>query len=260
MTQEQECRYLIPGLEKGLNMLLQFSQQRREMTFAELQRLGKLPKATAYRVVQTLEHMGFLQRHPRNNTFSLGINVLRLGFEFIASLDVVQLGQPVIEQLRDRSQCSSHLAIRDGQDVIYVARVSAAEALINEVRVGTRLPVHRTSLGRMLLTDISRDEFDKLYPQVALPCQGSGGPGDRETLWDLVQQDKEQGYVIGESFYHYGISSIVFPIYNREARVEAVTSILVPSDQIPGKDKERLIDEVRQAARRISTLLGAADQ
>ena len=59
------------------------------------------------------------------------MNVLRLGFEYIASLDVAQVGQPVIEQLRDVSQCSSHLAIRDGRDIIYIARVSAAGSRIN---------------------------------------------------------------------------------------------------------------------------------
>ncbi|MGX2009398.1 IclR family transcriptional regulator domain-containing protein, partial [Enterobacter asburiae] len=110
----------------------------------------------------------------RTNTFSLGMNVLRLGFEYIASLDVAQVGQPVIEQLRDTSQCSSHLAIRDGRDIIYIARVSAAGSRINQVSIGTRLPVHCTSLGRMLLTDVSRGEFEQLFPDERLPGNTPG--------------------------------------------------------------------------------------
>lgn len=155
MANDQEVKYLVPGLERGLQLLLAFGEQHRDLTFAELHRLVDMPKATAYRVVQTLEYMGFLERNARANTFSLGMNVLRLGFEYIASLDVAQVGQPVIEQLRDISKCSSHLAIRDGRDIIYIARVSAAGSRINRVSVGTRLPVHCTSLGRMLLTDVS---------------------------------------------------------------------------------------------------------
>ena len=112
MANDQEVKYLVPGLERGLQLLLAFGEQHRDLTFAELHRLVDMPKATAYRVVQTLEYMGFLERNARTNTFSLGMNVLRLGFEYIASLDVAQVGQPVIEQLRDISQCSSHLAIR----------------------------------------------------------------------------------------------------------------------------------------------------
>ncbi|CRG51705.1 IclR family transcriptional regulator [Yersinia wautersii] len=257
MSDEQDCRYLIPGLERGLKLLLAFSEQRRELTFAEMHRLVDMPKATAYRVVQTLEHMGFLERNKRSNTFTLGHKVLRLGFEYVASLDVTQVGQPVIEQLRDSSRCSSHLAIREGQDVIYIARVSAAGSTINQVSVGTRLPVHRTSLGRVLLTSISREEFERLYPDPLLPDCSPGSPGDREALWDMVQQDKARGYVIGESFFRIGISSIVYPIYNREMQVEAVVSIMVPAVEIPKEDRERLRVEVRDAAEKISCFLGA---
>jgi len=256
MSDDQSCRYLIPGLDRGLKLLLAFGQQHREMTFAEMHRLVDMPKATAYRVVQTLEFMGFIERNPRNNTFTLGMNVLRLGFEYIASLDVAQAGQPVIEQLRDSSQCSSHLAIRDGRDLIYIARVSAAGSQINQVSVGTRLPVHCTSLGRMLLTDISRGEFEQLYPQEALPDSAPGAPKNRENLWQMVQQDKARGYVIGESFFRHGISSIVYPVFKRSGKVAAVVSILVPSGEVPPEDRQRLQQQVRSAADKISGFLG----
>ena len=104
MANDQEVKYLVPGLERGLQLLLAFGEQHRDLTFAELHRLVDMPKATAYRVVQTLEYMGFLERNTRTNTFSLGMNVLRLGFEYIASLDVAQVGQPVIEQLLSRQR------------------------------------------------------------------------------------------------------------------------------------------------------------
>ncbi len=133
MANDQEVKYLVPGLERGLQLLLAFGEQHRDLTFAELHRLVDMPKATAYRVVQTLEYMGFLERNARANTFSLGMNVLRLGFEYIASLDVAQVGQPVIEQLRDISKCSSHLAIRDE-----VATLSTSPASAPPVRVSTR--------------------------------------------------------------------------------------------------------------------------
>ncbi|MGK0601535.1 IclR family transcriptional regulator [Yokenella regensburgei] len=256
MANEQETRYLVPGLERGLQLLMAFSEQHRDLTFAEMHRLVGMPKATAYRVVQTLEYLGFLERNPRTNTFSLGMNVLRLGFEYIASLDVAQVGQRVIEQLRDSSQCSSHLAIRDGRDIIYVARVSAAGSRVNQVSIGTRLPVHCTSLGRVLLTDLSRAEYEKLFPDARLPGNVPGQLYDREALWEMVQQDKVRGYVIGESFFRQGISSIVWPIYDRGGRVAAVVSIMVPAEEVPSTDKRRLLNEVRAAAEKISGFLG----
>ena len=225
MANDQEVKYLVPGLERGLQLLLAFGEQHRDLTFAELHRLVDMPKATAYRVVQTLEYMGFLERNTRTNTFSLGMNVLRLGFEYI-----------------------------------YIARVSAAGSRINQVSIGTRLPVHCTSLGRMLLTDISRADFEQLFPHERLPGNTPGQLHDREALWQMVQQDKARGYVIGESFFRHGISSIVYPVYDRSGRVAAVVSILVPSEEIPLSDRERLQNEVRLAADKISGFLGYLSQ
>lgn len=135
-TEKDARKYLIPGLERGLIILMELSRSHREMSFAEIVKCVDIPKATAYRAIQTLEYMGFIRRHPSTGLYSLGVNVLRLGFEYVASLDVVQVGQPVIESLRDKTGCSSHIAIRDGRDVIYVARVSAANATVRRVSVG----------------------------------------------------------------------------------------------------------------------------
>ena len=111
MASDHEVKYLVPGLERGLQLLLAFGEQHRELTFAELHRLVDMPKATAYRVVQTLEYMGFLERNTRTNTFSLGMNVLRLGFEYIASLDVAQVArrQPVQQPSGDPRRARHHL-------------------------------------------------------------------------------------------------------------------------------------------------------
>ncbi|WP_431024863.1 IclR family transcriptional regulator [Halomonas sp. H5] len=256
MSNKDERKYLIPGLERGLTILMELSRSHREMSFAEIAKRVDIPKATAYRAIQTLEYMGFLRRHPTTGHYSLGVNVLRLGFEYVASLDVVQVGQPVIESLRDATGCSSHIAIRDGQDVIYVARVSAANATVRRVSVGTRLPVHRTSLGRMLLTGTSRSEFEALYPDDELPDAKPGSPDSREALWELVQEDRRRGYVVAESFFQFGISSIVYPIHNADGEIEAVVSIMVPVHEIPAEERERLRGHVAEASETISGLLG----
>ncbi|HBO24874.1 MAG TPA: IclR family transcriptional regulator [Providencia sp.] len=246
------CKYLVPGLEKGLQLLLLLAKQHRELTFAEILRLIDMPKATAYRAIQTLVHLDFIEQHPRTGAFSLGRKVLSLGLGYIASLDLTQLGQPIIEQLRDRSQCNSHLVIRDGRDIIYIARVSGAESKINHVSVGTRLAAHRTSLGRMLLTSLSRTEFDLLYPDEELPDDA----GSKQVFWNMIQADKLRGYVLGESFYRRGISSIVYPVYNQTNEVEAVISIMVPMDSIPAQERQRLQNEVSSAAQKLTEFIG----
>ncbi len=81
------------------------------------------------------------------------------------------------------------------------------------------------------MTRCFRSEFEQLFPDERLPGNAPGQLYDREAV-AMVQQDKARGYVIGESFYRHGISSIVYPVFNRSGRVAAVVSILVPSDEI----------------------------
>lgn len=256
MRRKEKEQRLIPALERGLMILMELNRHHREMSFSELVKRVGYPQATSHRAVQTLEHMGFLRHNPVTGLYSLGVNVLRLGFEYVASLDVVQVGQPVIESLCDQTGCSSHIAIRDGRDAVYVARVGASNATIRRVSVGTRLPLHCTSLGRMLLADLSRKEFETLYPSGHLLNKEPGSPASRDDLWNLVQEDRQRGYVIADSYYHFGISSVVYPLYNYDGSMEGVISIMVLVHEVPPERRDQLKGQVAEAAATISAMLG----
>ncbi|MDP3535156.1 IclR family transcriptional regulator [Halomonas sp. M1] len=256
MRVKDEQQRLIPALERGLMILMELNRHHREMSFAEIVKRVGFPQSTTYRTVQTLEHMGFLRHHPVTGLYSLGVNVLRLGFEYVASLDVVQVGQPVIEALCEVTGCSSHIAIRDGRDAVYVARVGATNATVRRVSVGTRLPLHRTGLGRMLLAELSYEEFETLYPSGELLDNKPGTPANRDALWELVQEDRRRGYVIADSYFHFGISSIVYPLYNQDGAMEGVVSIMVPVHEIPEDAHGQLQERVAEAAANISSMLG----
>lgn len=256
MSDKGEQKQLIPALERGLMILMVLNRHQREMSFSEIVKRVGFPQSSSYRAVQTLEHMGFLRHHPVTGLYSLSVNVLRLGFEYVASLDVVHVGQPVIESLCELTDCSSHIAIRDGCDTVYVARVGATNATIRRVCVGTRLPLHRTSSGRMLLTDLSREEFETLYPTDELLAKEPGTPTSRDVLWQRVQEDRRRGYVIADSCFHLGISSIVYPLYNHDGAMEGVVSIMVPVHEFPPAARDRLRSHVAEAAASISGMLG----
>lgn len=242
-------------------ILMELNRHQREMSFSEIVKRVGFPQSSSYRAVQTLEHMGFLRHHPVTGLYSLSVNVLRLGFEYVASLDVVQVGQPVIESLCELTGCSSHIAIRDGCDAVYVARVGATNSTVRRVCVGTRLPLHRTSSGRMLLTALSREEFETLYPSDELLSKElwskePGTPASRDLLWQRVQEDCRRGYVIADSCFHLGISSIVYPLYNHDGAMEGVVGIMVPVHEVPPEAHDRLRSHVADAAASISGMLG----
>ena len=93
--------YLVPGLERGLRILAEFSAREPVLGAPELSKRIGIPRTTTFRLLQTLEALGFLERVNGDRNFRLGVAVLRLGFEYLSSLELTDFAAPVLERLRD---------------------------------------------------------------------------------------------------------------------------------------------------------------
>src|SRR5437868_5979373 len=80
----EKNRYIVPGLERGLRLLQLFTRQRRTLGAPEISKALGVPRSTVFRLIQTLEEMGFLER-AANGEYQLGAAILRVGFEYLAS-------------------------------------------------------------------------------------------------------------------------------------------------------------------------------
>ncbi|HEX7989172.1 MAG TPA: IclR family transcriptional regulator [Stenotrophomonas sp.] len=255
---KEQNRYMVPALEKGLNMLLLFGQNRGELSFTQVCQRTGLPKASVYRTVQTLEQMRFLTRNTASGGYSLGISVLRLGFDYLSSMDIVQIGQPVIQRLRDTSSYSAHLCVLDGRDIVYVARACAIGEVGSGVGVGTRLPAHCTAIGRVLLMSLPQQEVNMLFPEPCFASAAEQGPKTPQELIDLLGSDSARGHAISESHYQPGVSSIAYPLRDREGNVLASISVMVPRSVLPPDLRLSLSMQVKKAALEIEGFLHAS--
>lgn len=244
-------RYNVPGLERGLRLLQLFDRSRKVLSAADMARMLDIPRSTAFRLAQTLEHLGFLERD--NDAYRVGPAVLRLGFEYIASLEFTELARPMIERLRDETGFSAQLVIRDGRDVVIVLKAAAQSAFASNVNVGTRLPAHATILGRVLLTGAEDQVLAALYPGTGLPKISSKSPRTLAELKRLIKEDRARGYAVSESFFEQGVSAIAAPVRDESGRVVAAISVTAQRPSLePGELRERLIKQVVRAAADLS--------
>jgi DNA-binding IclR family transcriptional regulator len=246
-------RYNVPGLERGLRLLQLFDRTRRTLTSAEMARALEIPRSTAFRIAQTLAHLGFLERE--NDSYRVGPAVLRLGFEYIASLDVAELARPVVDRLRDATGLSAQLVIRDGRDVVVVLKASPASTFASNVTVGTRLPAHATTLGRILLADADDATLRALYPESSLPRVSAQSPRTLAELKRLLREDRARGYAVSESFFEQGISVVVAPVRGQAGTVVAAISVTAQRPALDRELRERLVAQVLGAAAELSRQL-----
>lgn len=255
-TEGSGDKYIVPALERGLRMLGEFNRDTRTISAPEFARRLNLPRSTVFRLLTTLESMGFVER--AGNDYRLGVAVLRLGFEYIASLELTEVGQPVMQRLCDDIRYPVNLVVRDGRAIVYVAKVSPPSPFASAVRVGTRLPAHATVLGRILLEDLSLPELRTLYPEERLEEFSPNTPKDVLELFNMVQVDRERGYVLGEGFFESSISTIAAPVRGEDGHIVAALGVTIPSGHIDPERIEGMVQRVRAAADEISGLLNYA--
>jgi DNA-binding IclR family transcriptional regulator len=247
-------KYNVPGLERGLRVLQLFDRARPLLSAAEMARALAIPRSTTFRIAQTLEFLGFLQRD--GERFRVGPAVLRLGFEYIASLEVTDLARPVIERLRDETGLSSQLVIRDGREVIVVLKASPPSTFATNVTVGTRMPAHATILGRVLLADANDDALRKLYPEATLPQVSPSSPSTLADLRRLLREDRARGYAVSESFFEQGVSAIAAPVRDESGSTVAAISVTAQRPKLePAELRDRLVKQVVGAAAELSRRL-----
>ncbi|PRY08293.1 IclR family transcriptional regulator [Paraburkholderia sp. BL6665CI2N2] len=253
-----DTAYRVPGLERGLKILTEFSPREPILGAPELSKRLKIPRTTVFRLLQTLESLGFLERADKDRNYRLGVAVLRLGFEYLSSLELTDLGLPVIEALRNETGLTSHIVIRDGRDVVFVAKAQSHTPIFSSVKVnvGTRLPAHATTHGQVLMGDLTLDELKRLYPEPELERFTKQTPITVDDLYERIRDDARRGFAISESSFERGISVVSAPVRNDTGRIVAVITTTIPRHEIDASLLDSgLIDKVRRAADDLSQRL-----
>jgi DNA-binding IclR family transcriptional regulator len=247
-----EERYIVPALLRGLQLLKQFNALNKVLTGAELSRRLQLPRASVFRMLQTLEHEGFVERVGDSVGYKLSLGVLRLGFEYLASLELTEHGKSVVQRLRDESGFAAHLAVRDAREVVFVHKAPGLNASFHSIQVGARLPAHATVLGRMLLSDLSLEALKILYPEAELERFTHQTPKNTQELKRMMDQERSQGYSLSQGGFEDAISTLAAPVLDDDRHVIAALSITIPSAKLPDLELESLISMVQSCAQELS--------
>lgn len=250
----------VPALTRGLDILRLFKRARPVIAAPEMARELGIPRSTVHRLTQVLEAMGFLQRTNGGRDYTLGPAVLTIGFEYLGSLDVVGLAEPVLMRLRDDTGYSAHLVTRNGTEIVYLSRYPGRTTISSTISVGATLPAHATVIGRVLLADLPPQDLRPLYPGSSLTRYTDQTPTTLAKLEVLLTEDRRRGYVAGTSFFEPGLTTVAAPVRDRSGRVIAAISVTALGVTIaPEVIHGALKDRVCAAAAAISAMLDAPE-
>lgn len=250
-------RYFILSLEKAFRLLTAFGRDRPSLSLREAAVATGLNRATARRFLLTLADLGYVAQDT-DGRFHLTPKVLELGSRYLEGLDLARAALPELEALTAAVGEASNVAVADGAEIVYVARVPVAHRILSvNLQVGSRLPIHATSLGKALLAGMDPEERRRrLGPEPFARYTSATRTTYAELEADLAAVAR-QGVAVSDGELEEGLRSIAAPIRDFSGKVVAAVNLSThalrtPRETLLGPYREALL----QAAGRISRRLG----
>jgi IclR family pca regulon transcriptional regulator len=244
----------IESLDRGLRVLEVFGGRPQPMTLSDLAKAAELPRATARRILFTLERAGFVSTDGK--LFHLMPRVLVLASSYLASNHVVSVLQPALDRVSSDAQEISSMAILDGNDAVFIARASPARVFSSGIDIGYRLPAFCTSVGRVLLSQLPDDELAVALDKMDIAPLTPFTVTDKKLLLTTIIADRAQGYSLVDREAEPHFRSISVPIRRYDGAIVAAINMGAHVDRVSSAEMvERFLPRLRDAAESVKPLL-----
>lgn len=239
-------------LEKAMNLLNIVSGARTPMTFTELLRAGNLPKATLHRILATLMREGLLRHDAYSKTYQLGFRLLELAHEVWSDFDLRLAAQDELVRLRNAVGETAQLAVLDGDSVVLIASEEAGRDLRLTSKVGLRLPLHASALGKVIVAYLEPRRQVELLESLTLQAFT-----DRTltTLGDLRREldlTRARGYAVETMEFDTSAAGVAAPIFDIEGRPIGAVAFSGAPNHLDAARAHSLSSTLIGAARTIS--------
>jgi len=247
----------VQSFARGLSIITCFSADNPVMTLSEIAERVNLSRAAARRFLLTLENLGYVSLDGRN--FQLTAKVLDLGYGYLSSLSLPEIAQPHLEVLASRVHESASASVLDGTDIIYIARVPIRRIMSVKINIGTRMPAHATSMGRVLLAGLSSPDLKAMISNLEIPKYTRNTITSKSVLLQEINKVKAQGWSINDQELEYGLRSIAVPIFNKAEEIIASINISTTAQSNSLESMEAMfLPELKLTAKKISDDLASA--
>jgi IclR family pca regulon transcriptional regulator len=247
-------RSFVAAIERGLSVMRAFHDQSDRLTLSDVARLVSLSRATARRCLLTLRALGYVESEGRY--FSLTPQVLTLAQAYLSSSPLPRVAQSSLERVSEKLGESCSLSLLHGDEVIYVARSTRKRIGSLHRDVGSHLPAHCTSMGRVLLAALSDTDRDSYFTTARLEEFTRKTITNKDELREKIEKVKARGYCIVDQELEPDLRSIALPVLNASGRVVAALNV---SAQASRTTKKQMVDQflpvLRDAVREMRPLL-----
>lgn len=244
----------VQSFARGLAVIRAFGPRSKTMTLTEVAQETGLTRAGARRILLTLQTLGYVALDGRH--FSLTPRVLDLGYSYLSSMPLWEVAQPIMEDLVDRVHESVSASVLDGDEIVYVLRVPTHRIMTIGLSIGSRLPAHCTSMGRVLLGALPEEALDRVLSRARLAARTRHTVTDPKALKKTILADAKKGWSLVDQELEEGLRSISVPLRDSGGHVIAAMNVSGQAARCTVADMQKnFLPELQAAAGRIEQAL-----
>jgi IclR family pca regulon transcriptional regulator len=247
-----QARDLIAGLDKGLQVIEAFDQERARLTISEVAARTGLTRAAARRYLITLVHLGYA--HQQDKVFSLTPKVLRLGQSYLHSARLPRIVQPLLYRLAYSLGEAASAGVLEGDELVCVAAVSAGRVVSATLQPGTRVPAFCTANGRIMLASLPQAQVEDYVDKLAIEALTEYTIVDKQRLLLEVVRARAQGYAMVNQEMELGLRTLAVPLRNFRGTTVAAMNVSLSADRIP---LDEVVDRCLPALLKVQVELAA---
>ncbi len=212
-----------------------------------------LHPSTAFRILASLSQHGFVTRD-ESGLYLLGPRLLQLAAKVRVGQDVRAVARPEMEALRDQLGETVNLTVRQGDEVVYVERVTSNRMMRVEQVIGSRAPLHVTAVGKLMLGEAGAATTRDYAKRTRLPAYTANTRHEIKSLLEDIGVSAARGYALDDEEAELGVGCIGALVRDASGAAVAGLSVSAPME----RRKMEWVPLVQEAARRISARLGYA--
>jgi len=243
------------SVERALNILEAAAHRRDGLTNSEISRKLAIPKSSASYILRTLEHRGYLRRDADSGRYRLGLKILSLGGDVQSNLDIADVALPFMRALVERIHMTSHLAVLDQGEAVYIEKVEAPGFFKVNTWVGRRMFLHSTSVGKCLLAWLPRHDVETLVKQQGLKRRTPKTITSMTKLLADLEHVRHSGYAVDDEENSLGARCLAVPVFDAAENVAAALGASGTLTQVDEATIPRIVEALKETARRISRQL-----
>lgn len=242
-TKREETKSLdnVQSLERALKIIDLLAHSNKPMGVTEIGKLIGVHKSTAYRLVSTLRQFGYVDQDEETEKYFLGLKPLELSSIINERLDIKKIIHPYLEELADKTSETVHLAVREGDEIVYIDKVESRHTIRMYSRIGARAPLYCTALGKCLLAFGPEELVKRWTSKEALSQRTQNTIKSGRELAEELESVKAQGYALDREEFEPGIRCVGVPILNKDGKAIAAISVSIPSFRLTEERLQELI-------------------